>query len=543
MGLGMFDQHRRWFCVGLLLLVLSGCGRSARVAKQLANMMKGWGALGEEVEVGPYRLQTPKSFQRESKPGSRPGAMRISFRGPVIGKSEPGILVEFTRHHMDLTHRAPNWSESVRLGMAALRRKCSDFSSRSDELTTLNGLPGVRFEFQGDFHLGSSSREIRGVGYVLCDDVNLIFILGVDFGSRAAANLTKLENSIKTIHRPGFSTPSYAWMNDRSSSRSGSQLASGNHSDTLLAGSSSPARSSVPPGPPPVPPRAEKGPSSLSRSLASRFGGSGQTGQNAASQQAAEARRQREAMERERKQRAAAADPKDPDFFQANLDYLRGEDGFRQSDALGQMTKADPDDVSDRETRQAIARAIRDIALDESVNFSTRAKAVPALVVWGSTHAIPYLVQILEQQDHFVRRAVLEELKDLPDERVIEPVTRVFLDEPALRQQAAECLRSIGAAAEDTVLELANPAGLSVCRETVRLLAEIGTKKSLAPLSRLKQLHFYRSIEADVKEAKRRIRLRGRSEAMINRRDSRNEFQRVEVRVTEHKPKSNRLAG
>jgi HEAT repeat protein len=121
---------------------------------------------------------------------------------------------------------------------------------------------------------------------------------------------------------------------------------------------------------------------------------------------------------------------------------------------------------------------------------------------------VPILIDLLEDDNHFVNAEVLKELAKLDDERAIEPVAALFVRDTSLRDEAAACLRKFGSAAEEPVLRLSRPTDFIITRETVKLLGDIGTRKSIDPLRSLRQLTFYRLVEEDVRIAVNKIRLR-----------------------------------
>ncbi|CAK9105615.1 Uncharacterized protein SCF082_LOCUS49223 [Durusdinium trenchii] len=113
-----------------------------------------------------------------------------------------------------------------------------------------------------------------------------------------------------------------------------------------------------------------------------------------------------------------------------------------------------------------------------------RMNAAKALVNWGTIEEVPLLIESLEDSFFAVPLAAQEALGRLGDERAVPPlVARVR--ELRSRAGAVQALKSIGAPAEQGVQQLLDDDEWTVRFEACKLLAEIGTEKSLPLLEDL----------------------------------------------------------
>ena len=186
-----------------------------------------WGELGETTSAGPYRFQPPAKFKLDQTTRGVPGETKVMFRGPVSGRSEPGIVLSYAAHGGAIPESGPNWSEGVRRGLMGLKANCTGFTSNVGSPTTVNGIPAVRVDFSGDLTVKNQTRSMHGVGYLMIDDTYLLFALGMDFGSRANSSISKLENSLKTITRPGYTGATNPWSKTGSVASSANRPAMG----------------------------------------------------------------------------------------------------------------------------------------------------------------------------------------------------------------------------------------------------------------------------------------------------------------------------
>jgi hypothetical protein len=224
-------------------------------------------------------------------------------------------------------------------------------------------------------------------------------------------------------------------------------------------------------------------------------------------QQKAEAARQRAeeeraAMERERK----GPDPSDPDYHEKLAERMHAQNNLYRRDALEKLLSIRPDDVPSQQTRATIARAFKDLAFDETASPRDRGRGIQGMAVWGGTYAVPLLLELLESDPPFIKDDLYNALGDLKDARAAGPVA-ARLGDFMEQKKAYDCLRRIGPAAEDALLEVAPSDDPKVCLAAIQLLGEVGTSKSLSTLRDGLRSRNTQVREA-VKAAIKKIRLR-----------------------------------
>lgn len=120
---------------------------------------------------------------------------------------------------------------------------------------------------------------------------------------------------------------------------------------------------------------------------------------------------------------AAATDPDDPDFFKQNLLVLQSGGRFDSQKALKRLVDADTAKLDDPEMHKAIAKAIRDIAFDDSAMVDSRNLAIQGLVHWGGKFAGPVLAKLLQENPHFIQGEILKQLAVVKEPTAIDLVT------------------------------------------------------------------------------------------------------------------------
>ena len=151
------------------------------------------------------------------------------FRGPVSGRSEPGI---------GLVVRGPRGEPFPRSRPQLVGRRTTGTYGPQGKLHRLHQQRGLahdgkrdsrrkRVDFSGDLTVRNPTRSMHGVGYLMIDDTYLLFALGMDFGSRANSSISKLENSLKTITRPGYTGATNPWSKTGSVASSANRPAMG----------------------------------------------------------------------------------------------------------------------------------------------------------------------------------------------------------------------------------------------------------------------------------------------------------------------------
>ena len=118
--------------------------------------------------------------------------------------------------------------------------------------------------------------------------------------------------------------------------------------------------------------------------------------------------------------------------------------------------------------------------LKEKDPFS-RKQAVDTLGTWAGPETVPLLIQCLEESALLVKLAAIDALGKLKDERAAQPLAKL-ITQPGPRVQAAKALQSLGALAENPVLELLVHPEPEVRQQACRLLKELGTSTSLPAL-------------------------------------------------------------
>ncbi len=208
------------------------------------------------------------------------------------------------------------------------------------------------------------------------------------------------------------------------------------------------------------------------------------------------------ARERERK----GPDPTDPDYHEKLVERMSSDNKSYRDDALKALLKIQPDDVPSQETRGKIARAFKDVAFGEDRFPDERRKGIQGMVVWGGQFAVPLLLELLADDPAFLKDELYDALGELKDARAAGPMAAKlgnFLE----HRKAYDCLRRIGPAAEDALLEVAPSNDPKVCLAAIELLGEVGTAKSY-PTLREGLRSRNPEVKAAVKLALQKIRQR-----------------------------------
>ena len=174
--------------------------------------------------------------------------------------------------------------------------------------------------------------------------------------------------------------------------------------------------------------------------------------------------------------RAAAAKAQEPKALEPGeqeklLKELKNEDEW----ALRRAT--------DRLARAPAAGAAGDIAsaltpLLSHRSSSIRAGAAKALINWGNTNSAPSLMAAVGDEDLWVRKAAMEALGRMKTSAAAQSIA-ARLTRLSDRGDAAKALKAMGAVAEPVVLPHLKDRDPWVRLEACKILAEIGTAKSL----------------------------------------------------------------
>lgn len=129
---------------------------------------------------------------------------------------------------------------------------------------------------------------------------------------------------------------------------------------------------------------------------------------------------------------------------------------------------------------------------------------------WATKESIPALLDALDHKDHFVQEPVVETLGRLKAEEAAERLGELLSD-GGLRSECSKALRQIGSAAELEVQKAAVKKDHFTQIEACKILADIGTPKSIATLRALTAGGDYfvteeakRSIDAITRRARRK---------------------------------------
>jgi HEAT repeat protein len=165
-------------------------------------------------------------------------------------------------------------------------------------------------------------------------------------------------------------------------------------------------------------------------------------------------------------------------FFQEVWADLHNDNPFTRKTACERLAGMKPNG------EQAVV-AKKLVELIEVEDWLVRRPAVRALGTWGTDKDVPVLLRALADKDLWTRKEALKVIGRFNDARTLEAVIVSFRDQ-STREDAAQALREMRPMSEDAVAALLNepdgPGGPWVRAEAAKLLAEIGTEKSLPAL-------------------------------------------------------------
>lgn len=173
-------------------------------------------------------------------------------------------------------------------------------------------------------------------------------------------------------------------------------------------------------------------------------------------------------------------------------------DNSQKRDALSRLSKMLVDEARQAEVVAAVLPLLR------SPDDWTRKEALRAIGAWGNSDAVPAVIELLSESR--MSREAAAVLGKLKDERAVEPLANL-LEDFALRGPAAEALRSIGSAAEDGLAAYVTHPDPDVRREVCKILADVGTMKSVPELFKLEH-DPDRGVYREADQAIRKIRFR-----------------------------------
>jgi hypothetical protein len=168
-------------------------------------------------------------------------------------------------------------------------------------------------------------------------------------------------------------------------------------------------------------------------------------------------------------------DPNSPDFYRRNLEDLGSWDRNRRWAAATRIQRAEP-----KQLRKDIAAALERLLHDPILH--TRYLAADALSSWGTAENVPGLIGALKDNEDDVRHRAMATLASFKDERAARPVAALLATDG---EHAGACLRRMGPVAEDAVLEVLATGKGPARLEAAKILAVIGTAKSIPALKTL----------------------------------------------------------
>ena len=177
--------------------------------------------------------------------------------------------------------------------------------------------------------------------------------------------------------------------------------------------------------------------------------------------------------------RGRLPDRNDPEYFPKLAEQMLSKNPFERGEAIDALLAVKSDDSVPPEARKQIARNFKDLAMDG--RGQDREKGIKGMVVWGGKHSVPYLIELLDDSNGFLKEHVFRALGELKDERAGMRVA-ASLGDFFLHKHAVSCLRKMGPAAEPALLQVAPSNDPKKCLAALQLLGDVGTEKSLATL-------------------------------------------------------------
>ena len=176
---------------------------------------------------------------------------------------------------------------------------------------------------------------------------------------------------------------------------------------------------------------------------------------------------------------AIPARPKFADPVRQAIEDLQSEDPMERGRAADTLAKA----RTVVNLRPKAAKALEK-QLHDSEEYPRRA-AARALPVWATKDSVPALIELLGvTTSPLDKQKIMSTLGDFKDERAI-PALIEEMKHLGARKNAADALKKIGPNAEDNVIQLLYESDVFVKKAACDLLKDMGTKKSIVPLTNL----------------------------------------------------------
>ena len=519
-----------------VLLLAAGCSGNGEDPLGMAGQV---GGLGDEVSFEAYRIRPPRNLPRREIPSPSPSIKVTAWaEASLEDRVSPSVLMVCAPNSADLTTTPPMWQQGAANGLRSFHRMFDRVKQVAGNRLQVNGLEAYRAEFTAETPKGD---PVSGIVLIIIDDKNILACIALGIGENAGSAVAALEESLMTIKRPGYVPPKNALWDTPPGANPGAPLP-GRHVEMIkthgldkIAVISTPGlpynRTSV------VQSALHKAiPGSLTlgtsvkgetvvlvspvedvAALAEKLDlgqvkmidEKNRTFTLRVDEDKIPAMEQQPAEQTGFDMNAHAAfpepkkpvtsDPNDPEFFKQNLDAMQAGDVFEREKALKRLASADTGKLNDPEIRKQIAQAFRALAFDDTLAPDDRRVAIRGLVHWGGKFAGPILVQLLQQEPDFVTDEIYRQLAILKEPSAIDLLAKKLM-EPG-HDRAADCLIQYGSVAEDSVLANTRATNFIITGKVVRVLAQIGTKKSLPALKSLRKLTFYNMIAGDVLQA------------------------------------------
>jgi HEAT repeat protein len=167
---------------------------------------------------------------------------------------------------------------------------------------------------------------------------------------------------------------------------------------------------------------------------------------------------------------------KDDDYVAA-LAAVKGKNFFGRKKGLEWFENNDPTPAQQAEAGKVL------VGLLEADNPQTRTAAASVLIKWAGRDEAPALVEALKANRKALggNKSLIRALARLRDDRAI-PVLGLLLDHFTDGKEAVKALVAFGAIAEEDVLTHLDDEGFQAKANACKVLAEIGTRRSLEPL-------------------------------------------------------------
>jgi len=164
----------------------------------------------------------------------------------------------------------------------------------------------------------------------------------------------------------------------------------------------------------------------------------------------------------------------DADAVTQALFDLKSPSVFTRNAALDRLAATDAND-----RREEVLKAVENLLGD--FNAFTCQKAIAVYAKWGGKDGVPTLLKLLRHSNLPTRRAAMDTLANLKDERAVEPIAERLTEIHDLHI-ASKALQAMGSMAELAVSKYLGNPEFTTRLEACKILKVIGTKASVRPL-------------------------------------------------------------